>query len=267
MRDSQSLLLSEEGLFPLPDSNGLTSLGLPVAGTLQGEGMYAGVPSLFLRLAGCNMRCEWMGSTGATVRCDTLHAQTGRGASRVGVDEIVGRLLANRGAIDHLVITGGEPFLQAEALAVFLALLRAESRDRPFHVTVESNGSLFSEACVEHVDFLSISPKLPEVHSMQNLPLVGYIEALNAWLNCKWDSESLQLKFVVSRLEDERTIDEIFLSQLSRWDRYPVFLMPMGATREQMEQAIDACISICIRRNWRYSPRLHIDLWGSRLGV
>lgn len=264
-----SLQLSADGLFPLPieAEGGLSALGLPYAGTLQGEGLYLGVPSLFLRLAGCNMRCAWTGVRGETITCDTRPAQSLEGSVRHGIAPLVDALIAHRGTIDHLVITGGEPFLQEASLAAFLRLLRARTQRRPFHITIETNGSRYSSACAGLIDFVSISPKLQSVRGAVGLPEETYIAALQAWLDAKTAPAALQLKFVLAHEREEEAIDQAFLTQLAGYEQHPVFLMPMGATTEQIQQASAACVAICIRRNWRYSPRLHIDLWGAKEGV
>ena len=105
------IVLSAEGVFPL--SNGEeTVLGVRTSGTLQGEGILAGVPSLFVRLAGCNLRCLFQGPEGHVDQCDTPHAQLSDVKDACEVDDVV-QLVANHlGALRHVVITGGEPMLQ-----------------------------------------------------------------------------------------------------------------------------------------------------------
>ncbi|WP_428265840.1 7-carboxy-7-deazaguanine synthase QueE [Haliangium sp.] len=112
--------------------------------TLQGEGTHAGRSCVFLRFAGCNLRCTW---------CDTDFAP--EGAARMAADEIAAALLErDRHRSRMVVVTGGEPTLQwdptlAEAL-----------RGAGFRVHMESNGTRPLQA---PVDWLTVSPK-PRFH-------------------------------------------------------------------------------------------------------
>ncbi len=94
--------------------------------SLQGEGCFIGVPTAFLRLAQCNLSCEW---------CDAYEAATGSVAEMLSPKETAQRL-AGYGVRD-LCITGGEPLLQEEPLAEMLSLLPTDRR-----ITIETNGSL-----------------------------------------------------------------------------------------------------------------------------
>jgi 7-carboxy-7-deazaguanine synthase len=95
--------------------------------SLQGEGPYAGARSLFLRLAGCNLRCPF---------CDTKYAWSTEGAERLGVEEVVAIVEEERPAL--VVVTGGEPLLQRRPLGLLVsALTRLGHR-----VQVETNGTM-----------------------------------------------------------------------------------------------------------------------------
>ena len=117
------LHLAKDGIFPImKDKDGkllkeLPASGLHVAGTIQGEGKLNGIPSLFIRLAGCNLHCTWKTLAGNTCECDTAYAAFKvENSFSLPVEEIVRIIGHNRGNIDHIVITGGEPFLQADNL-------------------------------------------------------------------------------------------------------------------------------------------------------
>ena len=93
--------------------------------SIQGETTRAGFPSLFIRLAGCNLNCAW---------CDTAYAR--RGGTPMTVDEIIVRVKA-AGNFDHVTVTGGEPLCQEGTPGLIGALL-GMGQD----VQVETNGSL-----------------------------------------------------------------------------------------------------------------------------
>ncbi len=94
--------------------------------SLQGEGRFVGVPTVFLRLAGCNLACAW---------CDAREAAAGNGAERWGITETAARLVQSD--FRDICITGGEPLLQEAALGELLTLLPPDRR-----VVIETNGSL-----------------------------------------------------------------------------------------------------------------------------
>src|SRR5436309_15545790 len=89
--------------------------------SVQGEGASAGAPSLFVRLAVCNLRCTW---------CDTRYTwdwsayRYEEEVTRVAVDDVARRIVASEGT--HVVVTGGEPMLQQPALEALLERIPAE---------------------------------------------------------------------------------------------------------------------------------------------
>ena len=158
------LHLAKDGIFPITkDKDGkllkeLPASGLHVPGTIQGEGKLNGIPSLFIRLAGCNLHCTWKTLAGNTCECDTAYAAFKvENSFSLPIREIIQIIGHNRGNIDHLVITGGEPFLQADKVKELCLQLKKEAH---FHITVETNATLYVEECAQTIDFFSLSPKL-----------------------------------------------------------------------------------------------------------
>ena len=260
------LLLAPEGLFPIADTaDGQSALQLPIAGTIQGEGLLAGTPSLFLRLAGCNMFCHWLDVSQQVVTCDTVHALDPAKGNYETSSRLVEKILAHCGKIRHLVITGGEPLLQAAALRDLLYELR--HCPKAFHITIESNGSLFAPELLPYVNLWSFSPKLHAAFlPTQRLTQDEYIQHLNAWLQAVQLPASIQLKFVVGTREDEQPLLE-FLSHLRLRAADTVMLMPLGATREALEASTPIALEMAIRHGFRFAPRLQIMLWGNKVGV
>lgn len=282
-----TLTLARDGIFPITQSADdeivMPVSGLSVAGTIQGEGIYAGVPSLFVRLQGCNLRCIWADSKKHAQTCDTAYTSLfPTEAKQVSVEYIYKTLKINRGKINHVVITGGEPLLQSASLLTLVDKLQSDN----WLITIETNGTVWNEQVVQiipKIALLSISPKLPSstptVEKLEQLgiepteatrrhssiisdvgPLKNIVRAAHT------HDTNYQLKFVVSTPNDEADIHNI-LSSLPLESEQHVVVMPMGTDAHEMHAAALAATEMAIRNGWRYSPRLHIDIFGNKEGV
>ncbi len=282
------LVLAKEGVFPVvKDHKGnlLTDqpkTGIELPGTIQGEGKLAGVPSLFIRLSSCNLRCIWQMEDGSFCRCDTTYASFHPDhILEFSPDEVFDWVSHNLGAIRHVVLTGGEPLLQKKPLA---QLCRRLKEELGVHLTLESNGSLFDAEVARWIDLFSISPKLsnstpnPEKLAHYGLKEAGpykfhgqkrlNLEALQSYIDLTQDGKKqLQFKFVVGKTNDYLEIQADFLTPLTNWKQEDILLMPLGATREEIAQSSPLVLEMAIRHGWRFSPRVHIELFGSKSGV
>ena len=216
--------------------------------SLQGEGSLVGVPSVFVRTSGCNLRCVW---------CDTPYTSWHPEGVELSVDEILARVAAHTQA-RHVVLTGGEPMIAPQAVELTEAL-----RARGLHITIETAGTVFHPvAC----DLMSISPKL--AHSTPAGAWASTHERLRIQpdvLVSLMQSYEHQLKFVVA---DPKDMDEIrsLLDQLAA-DRLKVILMPEGIEAEVLRERARWLAEICKREGFRFSPRLHVDLYGNMRGT
>lgn len=224
--------------------------------SLQGEGMLAGVPSVFVRLAGCPFRCRW---------CDTAYAWDYAAGEDLGVDRIVERM--GRWSCRHVVLTGGEPMTGPDLSArAGLAELthRLEGLDK--HITIETAGTLFTPdlAC----DLMSISPKLSSSQSNPAGAATTHqagmvdVQALSRLIS----AYPYQLKFVVQTPEDMHEVHRI-LDQSGPVDTERVMLMPEARTREELLARSPMVAALCKEAGFRFSQRLHILLWGNQRGV
>ncbi len=255
---------------------------MSVPGTIQGEGRLAGTPSLFIRLAGCNLRCIWDKGNGNYSICDTPHSVFGQFRSvPYSVEKIISVVGHNLGNIKHVVVTGGEPTLQAGALTT---LCRELKEKFSVHITLETNGTLFDEKLAEYIDLFSISPKLSdtnptkeklehfglketEVHRQHDIKRIN-IETLQSYLNFSTKKKKdFQLKFVVVNKKDEDEIKSAYLKKLSGWEQNDIFIMPLGATKEELKQFTPIALGIAVKNGWRFSPRMHIELFDQNTGV
>jgi 7-carboxy-7-deazaguanine synthase len=282
------IVLANEGVFPITkDKEGqmldsMPATGMKTAGTIQGEGKLAGVPSLFIRLAGCNLRCMWTLPDGSFCRCDTPYASfEAEQDLQLEQEDIFALVKHNIGNLSHVVLTGGEPMLQHKNLAVLAQQLKTELN---LHLSIETNGTIFADDVAQHIDLFSISPKLSNSNPSpkkltayalkQNGPLTYHaekrrnIEVLQKYISfCNDSGKELQLKFVVGQPNDYVEIKEEFLARLKNWNPADILLMPLGATPEELKTTSNMVAEMAISNGWRYAPRLHIDLFGPKAGV
>ena len=218
--------------------------------SIQGEGQLIGYPSVFFRTSYCNLRCIW---------CDTPYTSWEPEDKDISVEDAVDAILAHN--CKQVVITGGEPFMQSKDLTILCRRLRQNGK----HITIETNGTLFEKV---EADLLSISPKLENSnpsefnhHFKQHQRNRINQPVLRQFL----DYYSCQLKFVV---ETERDLFEIH--QLEREMQIPasiIVLMPQGITNDQIQERQNWVVETCKKYGYRYSPRLHVDIWGDTRGT
>ncbi|MFI8666511.1 7-carboxy-7-deazaguanine synthase QueE [Qipengyuania sp. NPDC077410] len=228
--------------------------GPEIFASVQGEGPSMGMPVAFMRLSRCNLACVW---------CDTAytwHFQGDERPHRGGVeydrkanqlslpeDEVAARITAL--GQSRLVITGGEPLLQAPALGRLLELLPDVS------VEIETNGTTRAPAPLDiRIDQFNVSPKL--AHSGNPAELALLPERLDAYAT----DPRAWFKFVIAEPAD---VDEV----LALRDRYRfrpghVFLMAEGTDSETLREREKWLAPLCVRHGFRLSDRLHIHLFG-----
>jgi 7-carboxy-7-deazaguanine synthase len=221
--------------------------------SIQGEGKLTGVPSVFVRASGCNLRCVW---------CDTPYASWNPEGGEVSVEAIVARVLEH--GARHVVLTGGEPMIMPDVVDLCDAL-----HARGQHITIETAATVYKPA---RLHLASLSPKLSNSTPWEreggrfarahdenriNVPVIQrFID----------ESPAFQLKFVVS---SEADLDEVsaLLEQLDAWTPEDVLLMPEGTDVETLRSRAGWIGEVCKRTGFRYSPRLHVELYGNKRGT
>jgi len=217
--------------------------------SIQGEGRLVGVPSVFIRTSGCNLRCVW---------CDTPYTSWVPEGKKWSVEEILGKV-ANYPS-RHIVITGGEPFLAPE-----LEELTASIRPLGAHITIETAATLFKPvAC----DLVSMSPKLanstPWRRAKGKFAKMHETTRLNFKVIQQFiDKYDYQLKFVVDQREDFDEI-EMILEELENVDSSRVLIMGQGKTKRELRDKTKWIIAACKEYGFGYTPRLQIELFGNR---
>ena len=218
--------------------------------SIQGEGVLAGVPSVFVRTSGCNLRCTW---------CDTPYTSWKPEGEERTLDAILAEV--RRYEPTHVVVTGGEPMLTDEIVPLTKRL-----REMEFHVTIETAGTIYQSVVC---DLISISPKL--ANSTPHLREEGRWAAQHERLRYQREvlkrlmENPYQLKFVVCAPEDLEEIHRIV--EETGADRGCVVLMPEGTDVQTIYQRARWLADICKTEKYRYGPRLHIDIYGNQRGV
>lgn len=264
--------------------------------SIQGEGRLVGVPSLFVRTSGCNLRC-WF--------CDTPYTSWQPEGEQRTVDCLVEEIVEY--GCEHVVLTGGEPMLNAELVPLTQRLAAAGH-----HITIETAGTLDLPV---HSDLMSISPKLSnstptagvagagvtsgakprsvgdllQVHSLTTtdslIPRSPGLPAGTApatpidWakrhderrhrpavirrLTTEYD---FQLKFVVDTPDDVPEI-ETYLAEFPSVTPEHIYLMPQATDADTLRTKSRWLAETVKEHGWRLSPRLHVELWGNQRGV
>lgn len=223
--------------------------------SIQGEGELTGVPSVFVRTSGCNLRCAW---------CDTPYASWNPEGEEMTVDQIVAEVVKH--STRHVVLTGGEPMI---AKGIHDLALRLKEAGK--HITIETAGTIAPEgiAC----DLASLSPKLGNSTPDAELAGAAWVkrhentrfqpDVIEKWIQ----NYDFQLKFVVSGSEDWAEITGITQLGFAHVPPHKILLMPEGTDPETLASRRSWILDLCKEFGFRYCPRLHIDLFGNKRGT
>ena len=243
---------------------------------IQGEGKLTGIPSFFVRVSGCNLRCTW---------CDTPYAswdaasENAREMTPVQIAAEIERFATAPRTIRHVVITGGEPMIMKE-----LPELLQQLHQLGKHTTVETAGTVWINGLGNGwIDLASISPKLAnstpndrvggrfaQAHERSRIDLnvlkTFAIGGNGAVKKCQW-------KFVISSEADVVEMEELIrrlnaeLPEGSKVRAEDILLMPEGIDAATLTERSRGLADICKQRGYRLSPRLHVHLWGNMRGT
>lgn len=287
----ETIKLVKDGIFPITkDSNGTPLQEVPdtgftnIGGTAQGEGRLIGTTGLFIRVSGCNLRCSWSLPNGKISICDTPYSSHNTNESdTVNLMTVVDTVVHNIGNMQHVVLTGGEPTLQAAQLSLIAKELKR--RIKGLHITLETNGTKFSPELAKYVDLFSISPKLSK--SKNYIPCDGdSIDSRSAFetthivqkyldmcytrnifgKKIRSRKHDIQLKFVVTDEQDEAEIRTI-VRKLNGISKRDIYIMPVGSDEKTLKKTSMSAIQVALKNGWQFTPRLHILLFGSKKGV
>lgn len=270
--------------------------------SLQGEGKYLGVPSIFLRTFGCNFQCQGFAMPRGQLSeerlaidpdkykkyedlplvhtgCDSYASWDVRFkhlSPVLSITEIADKIqqLLPNGTFSrdkHLVITGGEPLLgwQKQYIELFKEF---EKRDMNLsYVTFETNGtqalredlSSYMYDKIKEVTF-SISSKLPSSGEK-------WIDAIRPEMVSTYFNVSAgrngYFKWVLSSEEDYIDVVGAINSYRLADITFPVYVMPAGGTGKYYEDNKIWVSNLAMKEGWRYSPRLQVELWKNAWGT
>ena len=281
--------------------------------TIQGEGRYAGQPTVWIRFWGCNLNCNGFGqanprdastyqldyldydpkASGITkmdelpvwkTGCDSSYSWStkyGHLAHQSTAEEICadfrtrlqgGSFIHPRSGQDvHLAFTGGEPMMSQTGIVDIMSTLRMQN-DSPRHITIETNGTqpvrknfdeFFSNRGMYNGElFWSVSPKLGTSGEKWEDAIKTDIVR-----DYRLISNVGQLKFVLDRNPEtwdelERAVD-LFRSVDVNW---PVWIMPVGATREEQEDVQMWITEEALKRGYNVAARIHCWIFSNVIG-
>ena len=195
--------------------------------SIQGEGSEVGRTTVFLRLSGCNLSCGF---------CDSKYAKNGK---EMTVEEVAREI--KKYNVMHVTVTGGEPTLQDKELQDLIYELDEH------HFSLETNGTKYTET---FFDSTIVSPKKQKIE----------MQVLNQYLQ----NDCVNFKFVYEDKNDKWWEAIIYSLKISP---EKVYIMAEGATREKQMKKMSEVIDYCLKKNYNFSPRLHVLVWDIRRGV
>ncbi len=232
--------------------------------SIQGEGRFAGIPSIFLRLSTCNLKCSW---------CDTKYTwdwenyDINKEIKEFRIEEVIEKI---HGFSDtnHIVITGGEPLLQQDKLVLLLTSLKEKRKEgdnisKNYYIEIETNGTVTPlKEMIILVDNWNISPKTSNSDNKTlGINLEGYYKKS---LSFYVDLKNAFFKFVIDKLDDMKEI-ELMIQKYSL-PKERVILMPQAINKEKLLEKTVWINEYAKRNNFIFSSRMQVLLWNNQRG-
>lgn len=219
---------------------------------IQGEGKYIGTPSILIRFNSCPLNC---------VYCDTPIVKD---HEEINLDNLT-ELYKNNPHITHTIITGGSPYGNGTLLKMLIDYIHDVFNH---YITVETAGVAYVETAA---DFISLSPKLdnsdPSNEKIKNIH--RYLRQNYKVMSQLIHNHDYQIKFVVDRVNLGKSIQEIHgvCEKIGGVDYSKVYLMPKGATKEELELNRKVVFEFCIETGLNYTDRLSVLIYDKKRGV
>jgi 7-carboxy-7-deazaguanine synthase len=210
--------------------------------SIQGEGLLAGVPSVFIRFAGCPLRCTW---------CDTKYALDPSSGVEMSIEQIIDKIQQRQ--CRYVVLTGGEPMVNPQLPALVKTLKKLSK-----HITIETAGLKFIPNLT--CDLISISPKTSNSGLRFKKKTRPFTPIKRLIKNYHW-----QLKFVVESPDDLHEIKKVVKS-LGKVDPARILLMPQAQTRDELLAKSPMVAELCKQTGFTFCNRLQILLYNGQRG-
>tara|TARA_B100000287_G_scaffold428797_1_gene480858 strand:+ start:1291 stop:2043 length:753 start_codon:yes stop_codon:yes gene_type:complete len=237
--------------------------------SIQGEGSTIGIPSIFIRLAGCNLKCYWCDTPFTwlyskeikklielkliknNIKYDLKNYSKDDESKKISVNEIMKKI--SEFPAKNIIITGGEPLLQAKNLEKLCELLNKEN----YNIEMETNGTIKPINGDYEIKY-NVSPKLQNSLNEKDVRFKSDILKI-------YNNHNAIFKFVINDNQDIKEVLDI-INQIDI-NNERVYLMPEGKTKAELQSKYFWLIELCKKYNFKYSHRLHIELYGDKRGV
>lgn len=293
---ARNLKLVENGIYPIMydknnnilrefelDKTNTLETGFRIPGSIISEGKLFGNTCLNIKLSECNLNCSYEGSDGNGSTCDSVYSSHFPENNTMNINDISDIIKNNISNLTYLVVTGGEPLLQARRLNDLLIEVKMFTNCK---IMLETNATIYIPEISKVVDFISLSIKLsnsnPTVKSIKNTGLLFNsnvlekhnrqrlnIAVIQRYIDlCNSDkrlSKDFELKFVISDIDtDISELDDI-LSKLRNYNLNDVILIPEGTTSRDfsLNDKDKKIVELCLIRGFRYSTRFTSYLFGN----
>jgi 7-carboxy-7-deazaguanine synthase len=193
------------------------------------------------------LRCAW---------CDTPYAYWSPENQDISVSQAFKKI--SRFGVKHVVITGGEPFIQKSELITLCELLSAKGH----HITIETNATIFAPVLA---DLISMSPKLANSIPLRNKQWqkIHDKERLKPdIIRLFLEKYVCQVKFVIQDIQDIQEVQA--LAEQIPLPIETIILMPQGVEINEINERQLWLAEVCKQTGYRYSPRLHLNIWGDK---
>jgi len=241
--------------------------------SIQGEGKYSGVPSIFIRFSRCNLRCRNFGvkyrkpDGSIDYLCDTYYAVDPVFKNDWMKYESAGDLIREVDKLvpleykPHIVITGGEPLLNWKDKQ-FQKLLKHYIKNK-FQITIETNATIDIKFTKKYQKKILFSMGVKLANCGEPLEKRVRIKAIS---NIIKKTKNSYLKFVIDKnfvFDTQKEIEDI----LKTLPKTKVYLMPLGDCKQNLEQNVKTTVNLAVEKGFLYSDRLHIRIWDNKKGV
>ena len=218
--------------------------------SIQGEGIHAGKPSVFLRTALCNLKCVW---------CDTKYTwdwdnyDYSKEVHELPIEKVIEKI--KEFEPKHLVITGGEPLIQQNDIASLISKLGDD-----YFVEVETDCTIIpNSALLEHVNHWNVSPKTSNSGNSREAREIPQCYDFFAKL------ENSVFKFVIENESDLVEIDELIKKYSIAKNK--ILLMPQASTKDELNLKKEEIEKIAKAKGLLFSSRLQVERWGNQRGT